>query len=175
MAAKTRTPMRFRAEGVAHATPSEVFAWWTDLEEADAGRVMPPLRRRRIVRRTATEIETEDRWSIFGVPMVTRATLRPMPPSAWTVTSRLRGGTAKDTVRLEAVPEGTRFTMDLELDVRWPWSWAARVVRRPLVRLFQKDLEAVNRALEASLTRAPGSASPTPPSAGTPSGSAPRP
>ncbi len=166
--------MHFRVEGLVRATPGETFAWWTDIEEADAGAVMPPLRRRHIVRRTAEEIETEDRWSIFGFPMVTRATLRPMPPNAWTVTSRLRGGTAKDTIRLEPAPEGTRFTMDLDLELRWPWSWAARVVRRPLAHLFQKDLEAVNRALEASL-RGPGSAAPTPPSPGTPSGSPPRP
>ena len=174
MAAGTRPPMRFHAEGTVKAAPAEVFAWWTDVEEGDAGGVMPPLRRRRIVRRTATEVETEDRWSIFGVPMVTRATLRPLPPDAWEVTSRLRGGVAHDIVRVEAVPGGTRVVMNLDMDLRWPWTWAARLARPLLARLFREDLEAVNRALEASL-RAPGSAPPTPPSAGTPSGSSPRP
>ncbi len=118
--------VRFHATDIVRATSSETFAWWTDLEETDAGAVMPPLRRRQIVRRTATEIETDDRWSIFGIP---------------------------------------------ELELRWPWTWAAIALRPALARMFQDDLEAVNRELERSLTsRASGSASPTPPSSGSPSG-----
>ena len=163
-----RRPVRFHAEDIVQATPEETFAWWTDLREEDAGAVMPPLRRRQIVRRTAAETETDDRWSIFGIPMRTRAVLRPMPPNGWEVTSRLRGGTAKDIVRLEPVAGGTQMTMDLELDLRWPWTWMAAALRPALARLFQSDLEAVNRALEASLTSpASESASPTPPSSGT--------
>ena len=142
--------MRFHATDVVRATPEQTFAWWTDVREDDARRVMPPLRARRIVRRTATEIETEDRWSIFGIPMLTRATLRPQPPNGWEVTSRLHGGWAKDIVRLEAVPDGTRVTMDMDMDLRWPWSWAAKVLRVPLQRLFQDDLRAVNQKLEES-------------------------
>jgi len=143
--------MKFRSINIVRATPEQTFAWWTDVEEADAGRVMPPLRQRRIVRRTPTEIETEDRWSIFGIPMRTRAVLRPRPPDGWEVESRIPGGWAKDLVRLEAVPEGTRVTMDLELHVRWPWSWAARILRGRLEKLFLDDLRAVNRRLEESL------------------------
>jgi len=109
--------MRFRAEDVVRATPDEAFAWWTDLREDDARAVMPPLRKRTIVRRTEEEIETDDRWSIFGIPMRTQATLRPTPPNGWEVISRLRGGTAKDVVRLSPAPEGTRVTMDLELEL----------------------------------------------------------
>lgn len=145
--------MRFYATDLVRATPAEVFAWWTDLREDDANTVMPPLRRRRIVRRTATEVETEDLWSIFGLPMRTRAVLRPSPPTGWEVTSRLRGGSARDVVRLEPAPDGTRITMDLDLQLRWPWTWMAQVMRMPLARLFQKDLEAVNRSLEDSLTK----------------------
>jgi len=141
----------FHATGIVRATREETFAWWTDLREDDAGRVMPPLRRRSIVRKTAEETVTEDRWSIFGIPMRTRATLRPRPPDGWEVTSELRGGTAKDVVRLAAIPGGTRVTMDLEMDLRWPWDWAATVLRIPLARLFQSDLDAVNRRLEESM------------------------
>jgi len=143
----------FHATGVVRAAPEETFAWWTDLREDDAGRVMPPLRRRTIVKRTAEETVTEDRWSIFGIPMRTRATLRPHPPDGWEVTSTLRGGTARDVVRLAEVPEGTRVTMELEMHLRWPWSWAALLLRPALTRLFQEDLEAVNRALEGSSRR----------------------
>ena len=163
--------MYFHSQDVVRATPEETFAWWTDLREDDADGVMPPLRRRQIVRRTATELETEDRWSIFGIPMRTRATLRPTPPDRWEVTSRLRGGTARDVVTIEPVPGGTRVAMDLEMELRWPWDWAAKILRAPLAKLFQNDMEAVNRALEASLREAPGSASPTPPNPETPSGS----
>jgi len=167
--------MRFHASGVVRASPQETLAWWTDLREDDAGAVMPPLRRRQIVRRTAEEIETDDRWSIFGIPMRTQAVLRPKPPNGWEVTSRLRGGTAKDRVRLEPVEGGTRVTMDLDLELRWPWTWMAALLRPGLARLFQADLEAVNRALEASITsRSSGSAVPTPPISGTRSGSADR-
>ena len=164
--------MRFHATDIVRATPPETFAWWTDLGEGDANGVMPPLRRRQIVRRTATEIETDDRWSIFGIPMRTQATLRPHPPDSWEVFSRLRGGTAHDVVRLESASGGTQVTMDLELKLRWPWTWAAIALRPALARMFQDDLEAVNRELERALTsRASGSASPTPPSSGSPSGS----
>jgi len=144
----------FQATGIVRATREETFAWWTDLREDDAGHVMPPLRRRSIVKKTVEETVTEDRWSIFGFPMRTRATLRPRAPDGWEVTSELRGGTARDIVRLTTVPEGTRVTMELVMDLRWPWSWAARALRPALARLFQKDLEAVNRSLEASLHRA---------------------
>lgn len=144
--------MRFRAEDVVRATPEETFAWWTDLREDDANDVMPPLRRRRIVRRTDTEVETEDRWSIFGIPMRTRAILRPLPPDGWEVTTSFRGGAYCDVVCLEAVPGGTRVTMEMRMsEVRWPWSWAIRILRVPLTRLFRNDLSAVNRALEAAL------------------------
>jgi len=142
--------MRFRAEDVVRATPDETLDWWTDLREDDAGAVMPPLRKRTIVRRTATEIETDDRWSIFGIPMRTQATLRPVPPNGWEVTSRLRGGTAKDVVHLSPAPGGTRVTMELDLELRWPWSWMASALRVPLAKLFQADLVAVNRRLEQS-------------------------
>jgi len=141
----------FHATGIVRATREETFAWWTDLREDDAGRVMPPLRQRMIVKRKSEETVTEDRWSIFGIPMRTRATLRPRPPDGWEVTSELRGGTARDVVRLTTVPGGTRVTMGLVMDLRWPWSWAARALRPALARMFQKDLEAVNRSLEASL------------------------
>jgi hypothetical protein len=147
--------LQFHATGIVRASLEETFAWWTDLREDDAGRVMPPLRQRTIVRRTAEETVTEDRWSIFGIPMRTRATLRPHPPDGWEVTSELRGGTAKDVVRLTTVSDGTRVTMELVMDLRWPWSWAARALRPALARLFQKDLEAVNRALEESLANRP--------------------
>jgi len=143
--------LRFHATGIVRASLEETFAWWTDLREDDAGRVMPPLRRRSIVKRTAEETVTEDRWSIFGIPMRTRATLRPHPPDGWEVTSKLRGGTAKDVVRLTTVPGGTHVTMELVMDLQWPWSWAARALRPALARLFQQDLEGVNRSLEASL------------------------
>jgi hypothetical protein len=141
--------LRFHATGIVRASPSETFAWWTDLREDDAGRVMPPLRRRTILKKTPEETVTEDRWSIFGIPMQTRATLRPHPPDGWEVTSELRGGTARDVVRLATAPEGTQVTMELVMDLKWPWSWAAVVLRPALTRLFQDDLEAVNRALEA--------------------------
>jgi len=160
--------VRFHCSDVVRATPAEVFAWWTDVREDDAGVVMPPLRRRQIVRRTEAEIETDDRWSIFGIPMRTRAVLRPRPPAEWEVTSRLRGGTARDVVRLEGVPGGTRVTMELEMDLRWPWTWAVRVARTWLARLFQADMEAVNRALEVALSRGSESARPTLPDSGTP-------
>ncbi len=143
--------MRFRLSDVVRATPEETFAWWTDLREDDAGRIMPPLRRRRIVRRTTREIETEDRWSIFGIPMRTRASLRLHPPDGWEVTSRLRGGTTRDVVRIEPAPDGTLVSMTLEMDLRWPWTWAAKAFRRRLERLFLEDLRAVNRRLEESL------------------------
>ena len=161
----------FHAEAIVHATPEETFAWWTDLREDDAGAAMPPLRHRQILRRTPSEIEVEDRWSIYGIRTRTRAVLRPKPPDAWEVWTTFRGGTYHDEVRLERVAGGTRVTMDLVMDdVRWPWTWMIVVLRPALARLFQKDLEAVNRSLEASLTsRASGSASPTPPSSGTPS------
>lgn len=145
-------PLRFRAEDVVQATPEETFAWWTDVREDDAGGVMPPLRKRTILRRTATETVTEDRWSIFGVPMRTRATLRPHPPDSWEVESEHRGGGMRDVVRVEAVAGGTKVTMDLVMELRWPWSWAAKAFRRRLTRLFQADMEAVNRRLEESLT-----------------------
>ncbi|MBI4417074.1 MAG: SRPBCC family protein, partial [Euryarchaeota archaeon] len=132
--------LRFRVSDVVRATPEATFAWWTDLREDDAGRVMPPLRHRRIVRRTATEVETDDRWSIFGIPMRTRAVLRPNPPNGWEVISFLRGGHARDVVRLEPAPEGTRVTMNMEMELRWPWSWAGRVLNRPLERLLLNDL-----------------------------------
>lgn len=141
----------FHAVDVVRATPVQTFAWWTDLQEDDARGVMPPLRRRTIVRRTANETETEDLWSIFGLPMRTRAILRPHPPDSWEVETRLRGGTTRDTVRIAASERGTRVEMNLELDLRWPWIWVARAIRVPLGRLFQQDLEAVNRKLEASL------------------------
>lgn len=158
----------FRATDIVRASPEAVFAWWTDLREDDAEGVMPPLRHRRVVRRTATETETEDRWSIYGIPLRTRAVLRPLPPNAWEVTTRFRGGTYRDAVHLEVVPGGTRVTMELKAgDLRWPWSWVVHVLRLPLSRLFQRDLAAVNRALEASLTRGTGSASPTPPTSET--------
>lgn len=147
--------LRFHATGIVRASLEETLAWWTDLREDDAGRVMPPLRRRTIVKKTAEETVTEDRWSIFGIPMRTRATLRPRWPDGWEVISELRGGTAKDVVQLATVPEGTRVTMDLEMDLQWPWSWAARALRPALVRLFQKDLDAVNRSLEASFHEEP--------------------
>ena len=143
--------IRFHAAGIVRASIDEAFAWWTDLREDDAGRVMPPLQQRKIVKTTAEETVTEDRWSIFGIPMRTRATLRPHPPDSWEVVSELRGGTAKDVVRLAATPGGTRVTMDLEMDLRWPWDWAATVLRIPLAHLFQSDLDAVNRRLEESL------------------------
>jgi len=163
--------MRFHSEDVVRATPEETFAWWTDLREDDADGVMPPLRRRQIVRRTDAEIETEDHWSIFGIPMRTRATLRPMPPDRWEVATEFRGGSYRDVVQLSPAPGGTRVTMVLEIgSLRWPWSWAVRILRPALARLFQSDMEAVNRALEASLIRGPGSAPPTPPVAGTPVG-----
>jgi len=141
--------LRFHAAGTVRASLGETFAWWTDLREDDAGRVMPPLRRRTILKKTAEGTVTEDLWSIFGIPMRTRATLRPHPPDAWEVASELRGGTAKDVVRLTLVQGGTRVSMELEMNLRWPWSWAARLLHPGLARLFQKDLEAVNRALEA--------------------------
>lgn len=147
--------LRFHASGTVRASLEKTFAWWTDLREDDAGRVMPPLRRRTIVKKTAEDTVTEDRWSIFGIPMRTRATLRPRSPDGWEVISELRGGTAKDVVRLATVPEGTRVTMDLEMDLQWPWSWAAQALRPALARLFQKDLEAVNRSLEASSHKEP--------------------
>src|SRR5213593_1021235 len=100
--------LRFAAKGTVRASLEETFAWWTDLREDEAGRVMPPLRKRTIVKRTPEETVTEDRWSIFGIPMRTRATLRPRPPDRWEVTSDLRGGTAKDLVQLATVSEGTR-------------------------------------------------------------------
>jgi hypothetical protein len=143
--------IRFHASGTVGATPEETFAWWTDLREDDAGRVMPPLLARRIVKRTPEETVTEDRWSIFGIPMRTRATLWPHPPDGWEVVSELRGGRAKDVVRLEEVEGGTRVTMDLDMDLRWPWSWAAIALRPALARLFQDDLDAVNRALEETI------------------------
>lgn len=143
--------MRFRIFDIVRATPAETFAWWTDLREDDAERVMPPLRRRKIVRRTATETETEDRWSIFGIPMRTRAVLSPQPPDGWQVVSHLRGGWSRDVVRIEAVPSGTRVAMDLEMHLRWPWTWAARILQGPLEKLFLDDLRAVNRRLEESL------------------------
>jgi len=149
--ALTMSSLRFHATGIVRASLEETFAWWTDLREDDAGRVMPPLRKRRILRKSPGETVTEDRWSIFGIPMRTRATLRPRPPDGWEVTSVLRAGTAKDAVRLTTVPEGTRVAMALVMDLRWPWSWAARVLQPALARLFQEDLEAVNRSLEASL------------------------
>jgi len=156
--------MRFTATDVVRASPAETFAWWTDVEEDDAKGVMPPLRRRRVLRRTATEVEVEDRWSIYGIPMRTSAVLRPRPPDAWEVWTTFRGGRYHDVVRLASVSGGTSVTMDLSLDeLRWPWTWAVRALRPLLARLFQEDVEAVNRALEASLSRAPGSASPTPP------------
>ncbi len=156
---------------VVRATPEETFAWWMDLREDDARAVMPPLRERRIVRRTATETETEDRWSIFGIPMRSRGLLRPMPPNEWRVFTTFRGGAYHDEVRIEPVPGGTRVTMDLIVDeLRWPWTWVLLALRPALARLFQGDLEAVNRALEASLIRGTGSASPTPPTTGTPEG-----
>lgn len=145
--------MRFQATDIVRATPEETFAWWTDVREDDAEAVMPPLRKRSIVKKTAEETVTEDRWSIFGIPMRTRATLRPKPPDGWEVHSQLRGGTASDVVRIERVDGGTRVTMDMVMDVRWPWSWGASVFRKRLGRLFQADLEAVNRALEASLRK----------------------
>jgi hypothetical protein len=142
----------FRATDVVRATLEETFAWWTDPREDDAGNVMPPLRRRRIVRRTASEIETEDRWSIFGIPLRKRAILRPMPPNQWEVASYFRGGSYRDVVRLEPASRGTRVTMELAMvEMRWPWSWALRLLRAPLGRLLQRDLEAVDRALESSL------------------------
>jgi len=147
--------LRFHASGIVRASLEEAFAWWTDLREDDAGRIMPPLRERTIVEKTAGQTLTEDRWSIFGVPMRTRATLRPHPPDGWEVTSELRGGTARDVVWLTTVPEGTRVTMELAMDLRWPWSWAARALQPALARLFQKDLEAVNRSLEASFHEEP--------------------
>ena len=147
--------IRFHASGIVRASLEETFAWWTDLREDDAGRVMPPLRQRTIVKRTPEETVTEDRWSIFGIPMRTRATLRPHPPDRWEVLSQLRGGTAEDVVQLAPVQEGTRVSMELEMDLRWPWSWAARVLRPALARLFQKDLEAVNGSLEASFHKEP--------------------
>jgi len=132
---------------------------------------MPPLRARRIVRRTPTEIEVEDRWSIYGIPMRTRAILRPRTPDGWEVWTTFRGGKYHDVVTLESVPDGTRVSMVLFMDdLRWPWTWAVRILRLPLARLFQRDLEAVNRALEASLSQATGHASPTPPNSGTPPG-----
>ena len=161
--------MLFHATDVTSATLQETFAWWTDLREDDADGVMPPLRRRQIVRRTAEETETNDRWSIFGIPMRTRATLRPHPPDSWEVFSRLRGGTGHDLVKLERVPEGTRVTMNLTMDLRWPWSWTAAVLYPALALLFQNDLEAVNRELEKSLRRVSESAAPTPRASGTPS------
>lgn len=143
--------MRFRFADLVRATVQETFAWWTDLEEADAGRIMPPLRERRIVHRTEGEIETDDRWSVFCVPLRTRAVLRPRPPDGWEVVSRFRGGWVRDTVRLEAVTGATRVAMDMELALRRPWSWAARFLRGPLERLFRDDLRAVNRRLEEAL------------------------
>jgi len=142
--------LRFHATGIVRASLEETFAWWTDLREDDAGRVMPPLRERRILRKSPGETVTEDRWSIFGVPMRTRATLRPHPPDGWEVTSELRGGTARDVVRLATVPEGTRVTMELVMNLRWPWSWAAILLGPALRRLFQDDLDAVNRRLGES-------------------------
>jgi hypothetical protein len=136
------------------ASLEETFAWWTDLREDDAGRVMPPLRQRTIVRRTAEETVTEDRWSIFGIPMRTRATLRPHPPDSWEVTTELRGGVGKDAVRLTRLPDGTRVAMVLDMDLRWPWSWAGRLLRPFLALLFQEDLDAVNRTLDESRRRA---------------------
>ena len=148
--------MRFELSDIVKATPQQTFAWWTDFEEGDAGRVMPPLRERRIVRHTATETETEDRWSVSGIPMRTRAILKPRPPDRWEVIFRLRGGWARDAVRLESVPGGARVSMDMEMHLRWPWTWAARVLRRWLERLFLEDLRAVNRRLEASLASEKG-------------------
>ncbi|HEV8595497.1 MAG TPA: SRPBCC family protein [Thermoplasmata archaeon] len=156
--------MKFDAVDVVRATAEETFAWWTDLREDDANAVMPPLRHRTILRRTATETETEDRWSIFGIPMRTRAVLRPMPPNEWRVETTFRGGAYRDEVRIEPVPEGTRVTMELFMDeLRWPWTWILAALRPALARLFQNDMEAVNRALEASLSRAPELVRPTPP------------
>lgn len=149
--------LRFHATGLVRTTLEDTFTWWTDLREDDAGRVMPPLRRRTIVRKTADETVTEDEWSIFGIPMRTRATLRPHPPDGWEVTSQLRAGTAKDVVQLTAVPDGTRVAMELVMDLRWPWSWAALLLRPALARLFQDDLDAVNRALERHLADRPSS------------------
>jgi hypothetical protein len=90
--------MRFTAADVVRATPAETFAWWTDVEEDDAKGVMPPLRRRRVLRRTATEVEVEDRWSIYGIPMRTSAVLRPKPPDRGRWSSGA-GGTATSSAR----------------------------------------------------------------------------
>ncbi len=147
---------RFTASDVVRASREEAFAWWTDVREDDANGVMPPLRRRQIVRRDAGEIEVEDRWSIYGIRMRTRAVLRPKPPEGWEVWTTFRGGRYHDTVTLRETAAGTRVSMELLMDeLRWPWTWAVRALRLPLARLFQKDLESVNRALEASLRRQP--------------------
>lgn len=148
----SRCRMNFRFSDVVRATPEETLEWWTDLREDDAGRVMPPLRERRIIRGSAGEIETEDRWSIFGMPMKTRAVLRFQPPHGWEVRSHLRGGWTRDIVRLERVSGGTKVTMDMEMHLRWPWTWMARVARKRLEKLFLDDLRAVNRRLEESLS-----------------------
>jgi len=168
--------MKFWATDTVRATSEETFAWWMDVGEDDANGVMPPLRRRHVVRRTAAEIEVEDRWSIYGIPMRTRAVLRPKPPNAWEVWTTFRGGAYHDVVVLEPVAGGTRVSMELSMDeLRWPWTWIVLALRPAIARLFQSDLEAVNRALEESLTRGHESASPTPPDSGTPPGSTRRP
>lgn len=150
--------MRFQATDVVRSTPEQAFAWWTDVGEGDAGAIMPPLRRRRVLRRSPSEVETEDRWSVYGIPLRTRAVLRPMPPDRWEVTSYFRGGTYRDTVHIEPVPGGTRVAMEMDLGgLRWPWSWAVGLLRNPLGRLLQRDLEAVNRRLEESLAAPPPS------------------
>ncbi len=121
--------MHLEVSRVVKSPPEQVFKAYTDFE------AMPMwsghLKAVRVTKREGDVVHLEsETLSSSGTPRTTFGSLRLFPPHRVESESETRFTRSKRTVSFEAVPEGTKVTAALDVEVKGLW----RTVLRPGVR-----------------------------------------
>lgn len=127
---------------------SGVYAWCTDYRDDDAEISGVRLRWRRVLRRTADEVELEESANL-GVAYTGRVLVHLYPPDRWEADLRSTAGSAHTVYRLRPEGDGTLLTIAIDVRLRWQYRLFALVARGIVRRRLSREWDDYVRAIEA--------------------------
>ncbi len=153
--------MIVRLERVVPFPRDAVYAWWTDFREDDhRSRDSPANSRRAILRREGNEVWLRDR-ATRPVPVTIEEHVVLHPPDGYAVRARYPGAEARYEYRFEPMPDGTRITLEAEVQPRHIGRFLLPLARRSVQRYAERDTDFHLRKMTEDLTSA-GTAPPPP-------------
>lgn len=148
-----RVELEARAEGV---EPAAAIAWWIDVREGHEDHAFVPGARRRVLDADEGGFEVVDRVRWLGVPVFSEHTIARVRGNTVQVRGSNTFASFEARYRFEHgfEPEGTRLTLEANVDLRGPLSALERPARPIVERVLAWDTRRHVEQMVEGLTEA---------------------